>query len=108
MVKKFLKFFGYVLFFVFALMVFIPKSSLYYLAEENLKKFDVVISDETLHENIFSLSIENLEISVKGIESAVVQEADIGLLFFYNSVSVKNIKLSSLVESYLPSKVQEF
>jgi len=107
MVKKLLKFSAYTLFFVFALMVFVPKSSLYYLLEENIKKFDIVISQETLEESLFSLEIQNLEISAKKIESGVVQEAEITLLLFYNSVHLREIKLSSLVEAYLPSKIEE-
>lgn len=107
MVKKLSKFLAYTLFFIFALMVFIPKSSLYYLLEENMKKFDIVISKETLQENIFSLKVQNLEISFKDIHGAVIEEADITLLFFYNSLKFENIKLSSLLEAYLPAKIQE-
>ena len=105
MVKKIMKFFAYLLFFVLALILFIPKSNLYYLAEANLKKFDVVISNEKLSDNFLSLNIENLDITTKAIDSGVIGEADITLLLFYNSVVLKEIKLSSLVESYLPSKI---
>ena len=105
MVKKLAKFFAYTLFFILALIAFMPKESLYFLLEENLQKFGVVLSNEQLEESFFSLNIENMEISAKGIDSALVEEADITLLLVYNSVDVKNIKLSSLVESYLPSKI---
>ncbi len=107
MVKKLSKFLAYTLFFIFALMVFIPKSSLYFSLEEKIKTFDIVISKDTLQENIFSLNVQNLNISVKGIESGTAEEVDITLLLFYNSLKFKNIKLSSLVEAYLPSKIQE-
>ena len=107
MVKKLSKFLAYTLFFIFALMVFIPKSSLYFSLEEKIKTFDIVISNETLQENVFSLNVKNLDISVKGIQGGVVHEADITLLLFYNSLKFENIKLSSLVEAYLPSKIQE-
>lgn len=107
MVKRLSLGLSYTLFFIFALMVFIPKTSLYYLLEENMKKFHIVISQESLVENVLSLKIQNLEISVKDIHSGVVEEADITLLFFYNSLKFENIKLSSLVEAYLPSKIEE-
>lgn len=106
MVKKLLRFLAYTLLFIFALIVFIPKSSIYYLLEENMKKFDIVISKETLEESIFSLKVQDMEISAKAIESGVVDEAEITLLFFYNSIHFSGIKLSSLVEAYLPSKVE--
>lgn len=105
MVKKLLKFFAYTLFFVVALVAFSPKESFYYLLEKNLKKFDVVISNEHLEDRLLSLHIENLELSTKGIESGVIAEADITLLLIYNQVSFQDIKLSSLVDAYAPSKV---
>jgi len=105
MVKKMAKFFVYMSFFLFVLVAFSPKSSVYYFAEQELKKFGVVISDEKLDERLSSLNIQNLDISAKEIETALIQEADITLLLVYNSVNLTNIKLSSLVESYLPSKI---
>ena len=104
--KKIGKFFAYTLFFIFALMAFIPKQSVYYLAEENLKKFDVVISKESLVQSLFSLEVDNLDISAKGIESAYVNSVTMTFLGLYNSVTLKEIKLSSLVEAYLPSKIK--
>lgn len=87
-------------------MVFIPKSSVYYLLEENLKKLDVVISNEKLEESLFTLSIENANISTKGIDSAIVSKSDITLLLFYDKLTFSDIKLSSIVETYLPSKIK--
>ena len=105
MVKKLMKFFAYLLFFFGALALFIPKSSIYYFVEKNMKQFGVVISNETLHSSMLSLNIENLEVSTKGIDTALIEEADITLLLFYNKLHFTNIKLSSIVEAYLPSKI---
>ncbi|MDF1883051.1 hypothetical protein JHD49_03780 [Sulfurimonas sp. SAG-AH-194-C21] len=105
MVKKMAKFFAYTLFFAFALVAFSPKSSVYYFGEQELKKFGVVISNESLQESTLSLNIKNLYITLKEIDSAVIKEVDITLLFVYNSIHLEEIELSSLVESYLPSKV---
>jgi len=108
MVKKLLKFFGFSLFFLFTLVAFMPKESFYFLFEKELAKFDVVISSEILDENLFSLGIQNLEISAKEVDTAVVQNAEITLLAFYNSVSLQNIELSSLVDAYVPSSIEHF
>lgn len=106
MVKKLLRFLAYLLFFVVALMAFIPKSSIYYLLEQNLKKFDVVISNEKLEESLLSLSIEHANITAKGIDTAIVGKSEITLLLFYDKLSFSDIKLSSIVEAYLPSKIK--
>lgn len=105
MVKKLLRFFAYTLFFIVALILFTPKSSIYYLLEQNLKKFNVVISKEQLKESPLSLNITNANISINAIDSAIINECDITLLLFYNKLLFSNIKLSSIVETYLPSKI---
>jgi len=106
MVKKIMKFFAYLLFFIFSLILFMPKESVYFLLEKNLKVFDIVISKEHLTQNFLSLEVENLELSAKAIDAALIQKVDIVLLGVYNHVNVESIQLSSLVESYLPSKIE--
>ena len=106
MVKKLIKFLVYLLFFVLALILFIPKDSVYFLGEENLKKFNLIISNETLSPKLLSLGIENLEITTKGIDSAVIKEADITLLLFYNHLHLQKVQLASIVEAYIPSKIE--
>jgi len=105
MVKKLSKFIGYFLFFIMALIVFMPKSSLYFLGEKNLKKQNIIISNEKIEENLFSLNISDMDLYVKGIQSAKIKEADITFLLFYNSVDIKDIKISSVAEAYLPTNI---
>ena len=107
MVKKLSKFFAYTIFFVLALMIFSPKSSAYFFMEANLKKFDVVISNEILKENTFSLDVRNLHISVKGIDSATIKKVNFKFLILFNSIKFQNIELSSLVTSFVPAKINE-
>jgi len=107
MVKKLLKFVAFLLFFIFALILFVPKESFYYLLEQKLEKFDFIISNEKLEDKTLSLNIENLDISAKGIEALTIKEADVLILGLYNSVELQNIQLSSLVESYLPAKIEK-
>jgi hypothetical protein len=107
MVKKLLMFLVYMLFFFFALVMFTPKASLYFFMEKNIKPFGVVISNETLDERLFSLGVANLEVSIKGVDAAVAQKADITLLGFYNEVKVEGIKLSSMASSFVPVDIGE-
>lgn len=94
------------LFFLFALMAFMPKENFYYLLEQELYKQGVVLSGETLRKSLLlHLNAEALEVSFKGIESAQIADAKLMLLGLYNSVVLRDVKLSSLVESYLPADV---
>ena len=99
------KIFAYILFITLAFIVFIPKSSVYYFAEKNLKEFGVINSKEKINENLFSLELENSSISAKGIEVAEIENSHFTLLLIYNTLEFTNIKLSSLVNIFLPPKI---
>lgn len=105
MVKKLLKFFAFSLFFLLALVAFTPKEGFYFLLEQELQKFDVVISNERVEDNLLSLEIQNLQITTKGIDSLEVESADITLLLLYNAINFKDIRVSSLIDAYAPSKI---
>jgi len=103
MVRKIFNFFLYFLFFIVALLYFTPKIGLYYLVEEKSKPLSgVIISKEKLIDNGFSLDIENANVSIKGIDSAIIKNIDIKFLLLYTSINIKGITLSSVANSFLP------
>jgi len=105
MVKKLLRFFAFSLFFLFALVLFTPKDSFYFLFEQELQKLNIIVSNETLQERLLSLNVQNLEINTKGIDTLVVKEVDFMLLLFYNAINFQNLEISSLMSAYIPSRV---
>ncbi len=106
MVRKIFNFFIYLLFFIIAIIYFTPKIGLYYFAEQKLKPLSgVIISKEELRDNGFSLEIENANISAKGIDSAVIKSINIKLFGIYNSVSVQEIKLTSVADAFVPLNI---
>jgi len=107
MVKRFLRFFAYLAFFVVALIFFAPKLGMYYFLENELKAYDVIISGETLKDEGLSLNIKDGQIFVKSIESASIKECDVTLLLFYNAINARDITLSQSAKSFIPLKVQE-
>ena len=107
MVKKLSLFFAYALFFILALMYFTPKTSLYYMLEEELKKYEVVISDENLQDKGFSLNVSDLNVYVKDINSAEVKNVNIKVFALYNSLNVEDISLSSVAATFIPVNIDE-
>ena len=99
------KYLAYALFFVLALIYFMPKLSAYYLLESELQKFDVVISKENAVDNGFSLSVTDATLSVKGVDSATISSVDISALILSNTVMVKQIKLSSVASNFMPLNI---
>jgi len=102
MVKKILL---VVLVVIFSLMIFAPKRELYYLLEEQLMKYDVVINNEDIEEGVFLLHINHPDIYVKGIELAKIDKIDIFSLLVYSSVAATGIATDSSLKKLIPAKV---
>lgn len=100
-----LKIVAYILFFLLALVYFLPKSNLYYLAEHELQKQKVVISDEKITENIFSLELQNAKLSYAGVDATTIAKSKIKLFGFYNRVTFQDLNLSSMASSFVPLHV---
>ena len=107
MVKKLAVFFGFVLFFLLALMYFTPKENIYFVLENELKKYNVIISNENITDNGFTLSLSDAEVFFKSIKSADIKEIDIKMFGVYNSLSMYDIKLSETASSFLPLNIQK-
>ena len=105
MVKS-LQIVGLSLFLLFSTLFFIPKTNFYYLVEKELKKQNVVLSDESIVEGGFSLNIKDADIYFESIKSANIKELDISTLLFYNSINVKDIKLSGIAQSFVPIDIK--
>lgn len=99
---KTLKLLGYTLFFILLLIYFIPKESLYYFVEKELQKEQVVLSDEEIVENLFSLELRGAKLSYRTIESLEVEMISVDIFLLYNSISLEGIKLSSTASSFVP------
>lgn len=105
MVKKTAIFFAYVFVFLFALIAFTPKESLYFFAEQKLEPFGVVIAQEQLQDKLFTLELEDATLYAQKIEAAKVSASQITLLGIYNSIEVEGVELASMVESFVPQKI---
>lgn len=103
---KLLKTFGYILFFICALVFFMPKTSLYHYAEKELEKHKVVFSNEQALDSGLSLKLSDVDISYESIESANVEVVDVKLFLLYNTISIHNIILSDMAASFIPVKVE--
>ncbi len=104
---KIVKFFGYVAFFLLALMYFTPKESVYYFAEHELKNFKVIVSNEEIIDKGFTLELSNLDVYFESIESAKIDKMDVALFGLYDKIEAQNIVLSSVASSFIPVKITQ-
>ena len=80
----------------FLLIIFLwlvaPKQELYFLLEKELKKNDIVISNERFVDTWYGLEISDADIYVKGIKLAKASSLKLHIFFLYNSLIVENIE----------------
>ncbi len=104
--KKILQIFIYLLIFIFSLLFFLPKESMYNLLEKELIKYDVIVSNEKREESAFTFTIKDADIYVKGINLANVSKLELSTYLFYNNIELKNIKLLDSLQNMAPSPVR--
>lgn len=102
MVKKFCKFFGYSVFFIVALIYFMPKVNLYYFLETKLNLLDVVISSEDAIDKGFTLELNHQDVYYKSIQSMNIQKTHIKIFILHNTLNFEDVMLSNIAKSFLP------
>lgn len=102
-----LKYISYSLFFILALMYFTPKVALFYLLENKLNPYGVIIGNEKVKDNGFSLILSDANIYVKGIKSLSLSQTNIKIFGVYNSVNISGIKLSVAAASLTPINIKK-
>ncbi len=102
---KVLRIFTYMVFFILALIYFIPKSSVYYYVEKELELHNIILSQEEIVQNNFSLDINNAQVTYQKIDSAEIENIDVKIFLVYNSIDLVNVKLSSMASTFIPTKI---
>jgi len=86
----------------FALLLFMPKQEIYYKLEKELEKQGVEINEEYIDEGVFSLTLNNASVYVKGIKIATVEKASFFTLLFYTKAQVDNLVLDDSLKAMAP------
>lgn len=101
------RFLAYSLFFILTLMYLMPKDSIYYFFEEQIKPYSIMINNETVTQSGLALNLTDAVIYIKSINSAHIESIEVNLFALYNTVDIKNIKLSSAAAAFIPLNIQE-
>jgi len=100
-----LKTLAYILFFILAVVYFLPKLNLYYFAEQELQKQKIIISNETIIEQMFSLELQKAILSYESVDVATISKADVQLFVLYNTLTLQDVNLSSMASTFVPLQV---
>ena len=90
-----------------ALLLFMPKTELYYTVEKILAKQDIKLNEKSIEEGLFSLNITGLTVFIKGIPLITIEEVNVFTLLFYTSLSVEDLIVDKALHSQVPAFTKE-
>ena len=91
----------------FGLLLFMPKAELYYTLEESLAQKEIKLNEKSIEEGLFSLTLKDVTIYVKGIALANVEELDFFTILFYSSLDVNNLQVDEALHAQVPATIKE-
>lgn len=97
---------GFFLFILF-LWLFAPKQELYYLLEKELKKNDIIISNETVKDTWFGINLQNADIYVKGAKMAHVADLQLNIFFLHNTLTINEIQTNEAIHNVAPKVINQ-
>jgi len=87
-----------------SIIIFSPKRELYYLLEDKLKENSIVLYEESIDNNLFTLTVKDAKVSVNGLKLGTIGELDITSFLFYSIVTIYDVSLSSTAQAVAPFK----
>jgi len=91
----------------FSILLFMPKTELYYTFEKTLANQDIKLNEKSIDEGLFSLTLKDVTIYVKGIALANIEELDFFTVLFYSSLDVVNLQVDEALHSKVPALTKE-
>jgi len=90
-----------------AVLIFMPKESLYFTLEKRLAKEGVEISEGEINGGILTLTLEHPVIYLHGIKVAEFDRIEFFTLLLYTTVKASGMKLDSALKRYLPEEAEK-
>jgi hypothetical protein len=90
-----------------AIILFMPKSELYYTLEKKLSEKDITLNEQRIDEGLFSLVVEDITVYVKGIPLASIDKMDFFTLLFYSSITIDRVELDEVLHTKAPKLTKE-
>lgn len=102
---RWLKRLFWVVFFVWIVIAFLPKSNLFYLAENYLKEQKIIFNNEELSDYLGMFDIKNSEIFYDGLHVGNIEKISFIPAIFYNSIALKNANFTDSMKQFVPKNI---
>lgn len=96
-------------FFILIILLWLlsPKQEIYYLLEKELKKSDIIISNETIKDTWYGIKIIDADIYLKGAKMAHLSKIELNIFFLYNRLILNNIVTNKAFHNDAPKSIEE-
>jgi hypothetical protein len=101
------RFLAYSLFFIMALMYLMPKASIYFFFEEQIKPYAIIINNESVKDRGLGLEVTDAVVYIQSIGTAQIGSVDVDLFALFNAIDINNVTLSSVAAAVMPLHIQE-
>ena len=88
----------------FAIVILMPKQEIYYKLEEVLDSYDIRLNEEKKSEGLFSLTLKQVSVYVKGINVATIEEVNFFTLLFYSSMEIRSLLMDDSLKAMIPEE----
>lgn len=107
MIKTIVKYFIYILFFIYILTVSLPKTNLYYLALEKLSLHKIVLSSAKTVETQLSFTIDNALVYYDDINIMKIDKIFFSTFIYKTELQFTNIHTNEVLKNFLPETINE-
>lgn len=104
---RLVKLLSYVLVMLALIIIFLPKTNLFYAAEVMMKENKLFISDEEVLDKGYSLELKNAKFSYESLSLAEVDSISFSPWIFYNVLSLNNIHVNAGFSDFLPQEIEK-
>lgn len=94
------------IFFIFALLIFLPKENLYYFALKKAYEEKIFVNSKSIKDDGLSLSIQKSIIYYDDIQALKVENINLNLYLIHNTINIYDIALDDMLRQFLPSKIK--
>ncbi len=87
-------------------LVLMPKHKIYYKLEEVLDQYEVTLNEAQVIEGFFSLKLKQVNVYVKDVKVATIEEVSLFSLLFYSTIEVQSLKVDESLKNMIPEEAK--
>ena len=97
--------FSFIAFLFLGFLIFLPKSNLYYSAEEALSSAHLYLNDEKIHEHLLYLEVQDATLLLDSMPIGSLKQIRIVPLIIYNQATIDSIEFNGEFSTLFPGGI---